>query len=59
MDSFMRSEGWTHRRKRRSKHPYLIFQWEAKASLPGGVFVDQESQYRYVAWTGVIELEEN
>lgn len=56
MDSFMKSEGWTHRRKRKSRNPYLRFDYEALAERPGAVFRDEDWKYIYIPYSEVIEL---
>lgn len=49
----MKQSGWTHRRKRKSRDPYLKLY---SKSDEGATFVDQEGKFRYLTWEDVIAL---
>ena len=55
----MRELGWTHRRKKKSREPYLKLQADVrvgKAAYVGGIFIDEQQSFRFVPWAEVVEL---
>lgn len=54
--------GWTHRRKNRSRDPYLkrsIFagKEEGTVNLGGATFIDQDQKFVWLKWDEVTELD--
>jgi hypothetical protein len=58
LDEIARTQGWTHRLKRKSRDPYLKVRdgQTMYEGIPGGIFIDMDQKFRYIEFDEVIEL---
>lgn len=57
-------DGWTHRRKNKSRDPYLKlhqatapeFEGLPKEAVSGTIFIDQDEKFRFLKWEEVVKL---
>jgi hypothetical protein len=58
MDRWAKQDGWTHRRKRKSRDPYLKSGGDQTLyeGMLGAVFIDMDQKFRYIEFDEVVEL---